>query len=190
MKITPTRSGKSEFLTVFNKAMSETLVMTKKDPMRLFRLRCSQIPFCPHNALLQYGAYGMHEATEMMSAYYFAVGHAVHKVVQDYLMQSGQFIADYHCNECGKKYKLSRQVECCGFSTAYEEIEVSYKGIIGHIDGVFVDSKKRVWIIDYKTCTLLNADSKVRRPSQGYSMQVRAYAYLLWKQYKLSLIHI
>jgi PD-(D/E)XK nuclease superfamily len=188
MKISPKKSGASEFLAVLNKTMSETLALKKKDPGRLFNLRCSQIPYCPHNTLLQFGAYGMNEATEMMSAYYFAVGHAVHKVFQDYLMHSGRFIADYECKECGKKYPLSQTYECCGFPTSYEEVEISYKGIVGHIDGIFVDSQGRVWIVDYKTCTLENSSQKAQKPSQGYSLQVRAYAYLLWKQYNIKVV--
>lgn len=185
MQIKPTRSGASEFLKTFNAAFSDSWVLSKQDPERLFNLRCSQIPYCPNSVLQNFGERGMQQATNAMSAYYFAVGHAVHDVMQRYLQESGQLIADYTCRECGKKYPLSMKYECCGYPTKYEEITIEYKGIVGHIDAVFKDSAGRIWIIDFKTSSTASAPAKGRKPSAGYSLQVRAYAYLLGKQYGL-----
>lgn len=183
MKIQRTRSGKTEFLKVFNATLTEGLVLRKRDPARLFHLRCSQLPYCPVSVFLSFGQRGMIEATDMMSSYYFAVGNAVHTVMQHYLMQSGTLLANYHCNECGKKYPMSHTHECCGFPTKYEEVEISYRGVLGHIDAIFKDSQGRYWIVDFKTASLTNAAAKSKQPPEGYSIQVRAYAYLLWKQY-------
>ena len=183
MRITPTKSGASEFLKIFSEAFSSTLVVSRQDPKRLFSLRCSQIPYCANSVLLNFGERGVFNATAAMSEYYFSVGHAVHHVMQTYLQESGQLIADYECRECGKKYPLSTQHECCGFPTHYEEVTINYKEIVGHIDAIFKDRQGRVWIIDFKTSSTASAPAKGRKPSAGYSMQVRAYAYLLKKQY-------
>ena len=183
MKITPLRSGKSEFLSVFNDMLDSTLMIEKGDPARLYNLRCSQIPYCPASVLINYGQRGIYRAMGMRMAFYVHVGTVVHTVMQSCLSQSGAFLGDYHCEECGKKYPMSHTTECCGFPTKYEEIEIDYKGIVGHIDGVFRDSKGRYWIIDYKTTSLASASSKEKNPGLGYKSQVLAYAVLIEKQF-------
>lgn len=183
MKITPSRSGKSEFLAVYKEVMGSVVVTSRMDPARLYNLRCSQIPYCPRSVLLNYGARGLHQSMPMLMSFYVGVGTAVHETMQRYLSQSGRFLADYHCKECGKKYPLSHKIECCGFPTQYEELGLNFKGIVGHIDGVFRDSKGNFWIIDFKTCSVAGSEAKEKNPGDGYKYQVRAYAWLLKKQY-------
>lgn len=186
MKISPTRSGKSEILAVYREAMASTVLMSKGDPGRLYNLRCSQIPYCPRSVLMNYGKRGLYQPMDMRFAYYVSVGTAVHTVMQNYLSQSGRFLADYECKECGKKYPLSHTVECCGFPTRYEEIGLNFGGVVGHIDGVFKDSKGHYWILDFKTCSVAGASAKEKSPGDGYKYQVRAYAYLLKRQYGIT----
>lgn len=189
MRVSPTKGASRELLEVFNKAVNEYSISQRGDSGRLYNLRCSQIPYCPAAVLLNWGKNKNMQSTELMSAYYFAVGHAVHAVMQKYLPQSGQFLADYECKECDTKYPMSQQYECCGFPTQYEEVLISVGGkkgkfgIVGHIDAIFVTKDKKYWILDFKTCSVTNAKNKVRNPSAEYSAQVRAYAYLLRKQY-------
>lgn len=122
-------------------------------------------------------------------AFYTSVGTTVHTVMQSYLPMTGQFLADYECKHCGKKYPLSHVYECCDMPTHYEEVEIDIgtkggrNGIQGHIDGIFLDSLKRYWIIDFKTTTLAGAPKKEVDPGEGYRRQIRAYAVLLKKQY-------
>jgi hypothetical protein len=124
-------------------------------------------------------------------AYYVTVGIAVHEVMQTYLSQSGSFLADYECKECDTKYPLSYRHECCGFPTSYNEVSIDIKtkrgGIQGHVDGIFKDSQGRLWVVDFKTSSLSAAPSKVNKAPPGYRRQVRAYAYLLKKQYDLDI---
>ena len=193
MKISPTKSGKSDFLAVYRDAIENTVIMSKGDPKRLYNLRCSQLPYCPSSVLINWGTRGMVQPMDMMMAFYVHVGHAVHKVMQDYLSQSGCFLADYACKECGKKYPLSHTIECCGFPTEYEEVNLSVgskqKGFIqGHIDGIFRDKKGNYWIVDFKTSSTAGAPAKVKKAPEGYRRQVRAYAYLLWKQYGIKVV--
>lgn len=183
MKIKPQRSGSSEFLIMFKQAMNDSLFVQRGDPARLYNLRCSQMPLCPRSILTNWAQRGSFQAMDMRMAYYVAVGHAVHDVMQRYLALTGQLLADYKCRECGTKYPLSHKYECCDLPTQYEEVLISYKGIIGHIDAIFKDRQGRWWIVDFKTCSLTGAPNKKRDPGQNYIRQVKAYAYLLWKQY-------
>jgi len=185
MKITPNKSGKSDFLRTYTQAFSDTLLAEKGDAKRLHQLRCSQLPYCPVSTVLNYGQRGLFQVMDLGMAYYVGVGHAVHNVMQRYLSQSGNFLADYHCAECGKKYPLSHTIECCEFPTKYDEVSLLYKGVGGHIDGIFKDSQGQYWIVDFKTCSVEGAMEKSRRPPAGYMYQVRAYALLLLRQYGL-----
>jgi hypothetical protein len=193
MKLSPTKSGKSDFLSVYKDAMDNTIMMSKGDPERLYNLRCSQLPYCPAAVLLNWGQRGMVQPMDLMMAFYVHVGHAVHRVMQDYLSQSGNFLADYECKECGKKYPLSHKIECCGFPTSYEEVTLKVgskkKGYIGgHIDGIFKDKYGNYWILDFKTSSIAGAPAKVKNAPEGYRRQVRAYAYLLRKQYGIKVV--
>jgi hypothetical protein len=132
----------------------------------------------------------MMQSMDLRMAYYVTVGTAVHEVMQTYLAQSGRFLADYKCRECDRKYPLSHQHECCGFPTEYDEVAIDYKGIQGHIDGIFRDSKGFYWIVDYKTTSLEGAPKKQKEPGSAYARQVKAYALLLWKQYKIKVIGV
>jgi hypothetical protein len=115
--------------------------------------------------------------------YYVNVGHSVHNTMQLHLAQSGTLLADYHCRECKTWHRLSHQHECCGFACEYHEVTISYKGIGGHIDAIFRDRQGRYWIVDFKTTSLASAPGKRLKPGLGYTRQIRAYAYLLWRQY-------
>lgn len=185
MKIVPTKSAKNEFLALYRDAFENTLTMTKGDPARLYNLRCSQLPYCPASVLLNYGERGMIQAMDLSMAFYVGVGHAVHHAMQRYLSQSGKFLANYKCHECGKVHKLSHTIECCGFPTEYDEIDLDVNGVQGHIDLVFLDRNKDYWIMDLKTTSLAASEEKAKRPPESYRRQVRAYAYLLYKQYKI-----
>jgi hypothetical protein len=194
MKIQPVRSGKMEFLSVYRRTFEEATTLHKKDLSRLYNLRCSQLPFCPRSVLADFGIKGKYQSMDMSMAYYTSVGTTVHTVMQTYLAMSGRFLADYECRICKKKYPLSHVHECCGTPTHYEEVSIDVgtktlknglrvKGIQGHIDGIFKDSKGKYWIVDFKTTTLFGAPGKERSPGEGYTRQIRAYAVLLKKQY-------
>ncbi len=193
MKIQPRVSGRAEFLNTYYRIMREGLVLTRTDPHRLYNLRCSQLPYCPRSVILDYLERGKYRPMDLMMAYYTSVGTAVHTVMQTYLSQSGQFLADYSCKHCKIDYPLSHVHECteCGRHTHYEEvtIDVGTKngrlGIQGHIDGIFKDSKGNYWIVDFKTTSVAGAPAKERTPGDGYTRQVKAYAVLLRKQYKI-----
>lgn len=121
----------------------------------------------------------------MMGAFYTSIGTAVHSTVQKYLAPSGAFLADYYCHECSTLYKFTHKPECCDFPTEYRELEVSYKGVVGHIDGIFRTKDGKYWIIDYKTTSLKGVIKKLEDPGKTYQAQIIAYAVLLLLQYKI-----
>ena len=185
MKITPSRTGSAEFLSVFRTAIADAVMVQKGDPERLFNLRCSQLPYCPRSVIMHYLTMGVYQSMDMMMAYYVGVGHAVHNVMQNYMATTGRLLADYVCRECGKKYPLSHKSECCGFPTRYEEVSINWKGIKGHIDAILKDSKGKYWIVDFKTCSIAGAKTKFRDPgvtAQGAPRASVAFAglHMLW----------
>lgn len=184
MRISPAKSGAPAFLAMFKKTMKETTITEISDPSRLYFLRCSQLPYCPRSVLMKWASTGLEFEMDMLMNYYVHVGHSVHSTMQSYLGLSGQLVADYNCRKCGKWYRFSTKSRCCGQPCAYHEVQIDYKGIKGHIDAIFKVGD-RYYIVDFKTTSLAGSRTKKTKPGQGYTHQVRAYAYLMWKQYKV-----
>lgn len=148
-------------------------------------VRCSQLPFCPLNFFVTHATRGVVSVMDMRGMFYVTIGSGVHEVVQDFLGTSGRFLADWECRVCGKKYHMTTQHECCDFPMKYHEIEVDFKGIVGHIDAIFVDSLGRFWIVDFKTTSVKSAVIKQKTPGHAYVEQVETYALLMKLQYKI-----
>lgn len=172
----------SELNAVYNEAM-DTFLASKGDIKRIKSLRPSQLPFCPYGFFCYHATYGAIRSMDMKGAFYTSVGTAVHTVLQTYMGKSGRFLANWHCKQCNKRYKVSMQHECCDFPMEYDEIEISYKGVVGHIDAVFRDKYGRYWIVDFKTTSLKSALKKMKTPGVGYTEQVEAYALMLWLEH-------
>jgi hypothetical protein len=73
-------------------------------------------------------------------------------------------------------------------ATSYDEVTLDvgtakYLRAQGHIDAIFRSKDGSYHIVDFKTTSLITAAEKAKNPPLGYKRQVRAYAYLLWKQY-------
>lgn len=186
MKIQPKAdagTGRLDLLASFNEAWQNHYLVEDSDPLRLTQLRCSALPFCPTATLVNYVQRDGKRAMDMRMAFYVKVGHAVHDVFQSYLAQTGNLLADYYCRHCKTWFRASHQHEHCDAPTQYNELTLAYKGVHGHIDAVFKDRSGRYWIVDFKTCSLAGLQGKVKTPPEGYYAQVRAYAYLLRKQY-------
>ena len=171
-----------DFQSVYDKAKKIEL-WSPSDPERMLNLRCSQLPFCPTGTALRYLRYGLTRKMDMLGAYYTTVGTAVHEVMQSYLAMTGRFLADYYCTKCGRFYPLSHQYTCCDHPTEYHEVTIDYKGVVGHIDGIYMDARGRYWILDFKTCTINGATKKMESPGPMYESQVRTYSLLLKLQH-------
>lgn len=132
---------------------------------------------------MKWASSGLAFDMDALMAYYVGVGHAVHDVMQRYLALTGKFVADYKCRgKCGKWHRFSTKSKCCGVPCAYHEVNIDYKGIKGHIDAIMKIGDD-YYIIDFKTTSLSGSKTKKTKPGEGYTRQIKAYAYLLWKQY-------
>lgn len=188
IKLSPAKLKKkrviSELLATYLQAQ-DVVVASKRDASRIKFLRPSQMPFCAAGFYVQHATQGMTSVQNMLSAYFTRVGTTVHDVVQIYLSPSGKFLADWRCKICGKWRRMSTNSECCDFTMEYHEALIDHKGVVGHIDGIFRDSKGKYWIVDFKTSTLKGALYKKKSPPKSYKEQIETYALMLWLQHKI-----
>ena len=161
----------------------DVVVASKRDASRIKFLRPSQMPFCPVGFFVQHATQGMVSTLDMLGSFYTSVGTTVHEVVQRHLSPTGKFLADWKCPICNRWRRMSTKSECCDFTMDYHEIQISHKGVVGHIDAVFKDRKGRYWILDFKTCTLSGSEYKHKSPGPAYIEQVETYALMLYLQY-------
>jgi len=174
----------ADFIGTYNRTAESVIRAFRTESGRILYLRPSQLPFCPLSFFINHATRGMFQTMDFGSSLYVNIGTAVHTVLQSYLSQSERFLADYHCLECGKWYRMSRRIECCDFPTQYHEIEIDYKGIKGHIDAIYVDRKGQLWILDFKTASIASAESKKKNPGIVYREQIETYGVLFELQYR------
>ncbi len=177
----------SDFLRTYKKTVRDTQFMERTSPGRVLSLRPSQMPLCPMKMFVNRATYGMWTPMEFGMAYYTKVGTTVHEILQNFLCQSGRFLANYKCRECHKWYKMSYKWECCGFPCEYHEVDINYKGVVGHIDAIYKDDQGRLWILDFKTTSVAQAPKKKRDPGVVYREQVETYAVLTELQHKIKI---
>lgn len=171
-----------ELLGAFARAR-EVFVSKPGDITRLLSLRPSQLPFCPAKTFINAASRGAVMTQDFRSSFYTSVGTAVHEVLQTYLGKSGRFLADWECKCCGKWNRLSHKNECCDLEMQYHEVTINYRGVVGHIDGIYRDSKGRYWIVDFKTASVAGVKSKRTSPGKVYIEQVETYANCLYRQH-------
>lgn len=176
----------AELLVAYARAQEQS-VLHRSDPSRLKYLRASGLPFCPVAFFVKNATYGRFKSEKMETAFYTSIGSAVHTVMQTYMGFGGQFLADWECTTCRKWKRLTTVHECCDSQMKYHEVEIKYKGIVGHVDAIFVDKQGRYWILDFKTASVKGAATKATRPDKGYKEQVEAYALLMELQYKIKI---
>lgn len=187
MRLRPEIDYSKEILKTYNKAWSEMIVVSKRDPSRLKSLRCSSLPFCPHAFFVEVARSLRHNHLDMAGLYYTSVGTTVHEVMQTALPQySKNIVGNWLCRECGNLEFFKSQPQCCDFSMEYVEIDINYKGVVGHVDCLF-KVPGGYYVVDFKTCSLNNSKEKEKDPGDAYKEQLLAYAYLLRKQYKLEI---
>lgn len=177
----------SDFIQTFKKMVRSQEFLERTSPSRVLFLRPSQMPFCAMSFYVNHAMKGMYRAQDFGSAYYTSVGTTVHEVLQNFLCRSGKFLANYYCEECKTEHKMSYVHECCDFPTKYNEVEIDYKGIHGHIDAIYKDKFGRLWILDFKTTSLKGAPGKKKDPGVAYKEQIETYAVLTELQYGLKI---
>lgn len=182
MKLKKTSAIERELYVAYLQAQ-DLVLATSGDMSRLQSLRPSQLPFCALNTFITYASSGATRFMDLRGAFYTSVGTAVHEALQTYMGKSGSWLADWRCVICDKWKRLSHQNECCDFDMEYHEVKIDYRGVVGHIDGIFRDSRGRYWIVDYKTTGLASMPVKAKNPGIVYIEQVETYAERLYRQY-------
>jgi hypothetical protein len=186
-----TRSSiSSEFVQVYRNVLNNVVLMDRMTPHRVLSLRASQMPFCPVRFFINHATRGLNRDLDLAGSFYTSVGNTVHTVMQKYITHSGCILGDYHCLECKTWHRRSFRFECCGFPTQYHEIEIDWRGIKGHIDGIFRDKQGRLWILDFKTTSRKSAPRKKTNPGITYIEQLEVYAVLFELQYGMKIAGI
>lgn len=211
MQLKPGRSFAQEFLKHYAMSMKEVEVWSPADPHRVLSLRCSSLPFCPLDFFTTIANHGMARSLDMRGLFYTSVGTTVHTVMQRALsLKGGRLFGDWKCRKCYAFEPMSTVRMCCGEPMQYEELSIDYKGIKGHVDTLFaLDGKEaqriaflskeerfeaaktlEFVIVDYKTTSEKAKYKKQKDPGDGYKSQIRAYSYLLNRQYGLNIVGV
>lgn len=184
---------KSSSMNGTTKSLMHGLLRLKsKEKHRPPALRPSSMPFCSIQLLRDLILKEPNEES-MKSDFYMDVGTTLHSVVQKWLPRLGKGFGDWVCldKKCGNKHKLTANRVCtsCGAQMQYEEIEVEYRGITGHIDYI-LDKPKGKQIIDFKTSSsekILKKDIP-RLVSTKYMMQILTYTYIVQELYGWNMV--
>lgn len=179
---------------------------------RVPQLRPSSFPLCSilvWRKFVRGASLGRFEETESFGSHFFTkVGTIAHENIQYWMGMNGKMYGHWRCiNPTCEEYPKTLTLHdkrgnviregkntventtnnicpCCGEPMEYIELEIVYRGIKGHVDGVIVMPNGKVWIIDYKTTTKTKLDSN-KLPERSHLKQLPAYCYILKKRYKM-----
>lgn len=178
------------------------------------RFRPSALPLCSilvYMQLVKGASQGYFEDQMSASGGYFTrVGTAAHTNIQYFIGMSGKIWGDWVCNTSGcKKHNDARDLydekgkiirkgiltrknttnnicPACKHPMIYEEKEIKYKGLIGHIDAIIKLEDGTFWVADYKTCTKYKLQSG-KLPNKGHLIQLPSYCHVLHQKYKMKI---
>jgi hypothetical protein len=208
-------AARSKPQSAFGKLYEHTMEQAiETDYGRGPEFRPSSFPTCPILTMtrLQVGAHYKKFVGEMSASggFFTSVGTAAHENIQYFIGASGKIWGDWKCinprckkahaardlyDEDGniiRKGKLTRRnttnnkCPCCKHDLFYEEKEVRYKGLKGHIDAILKTPEGFI-IGDYKTTTRSKLESG-KLPMKAHLKQLPTYCYILKKKYKMKVI--
>lgn len=179
---------------------------------RVPKLRPSSFPKCPildYMKLLRHKHLGyIDDVRSFSSSYFTGVGTVVHEIIQHHIGNTTQVYGDWKCTnmDCeegqasctiydatGKVIREGKitsvhttdnKCPSCKRPMHYEELEITFKGVTGHVDCVMVISDKKWWVVDYKT-TLKRKVAEGKLPESQHLYQLQAYCYILKFVYNL-----
>lgn len=193
------RLSTNELVIYYNSSMQASIEVAdtyarnrKKNQDLELRINPSSLPCCP--ILNTFAAVSLLRATDTTTAQasgfgntYAGLGSIRHEVCQQFLGRSGRIYGDWWCPRCGKVQRQSLYKLCkCGEFPLYQEMRFThtYKGKTVKSfkpDGIFIDSKRRLWVLDYKFVTGHKVTkTKVKDlPARGNRKQVLDYVHTL-----------
>jgi hypothetical protein len=190
------KQPKSELALLYEQSMKHRIVehegfdITFPGDVPRTRLRPSSFPICSILVFLklvrEHHIDMPERSVTLFSDFFTSVGTMVHHVVQRWMAHTGKIVGDWECPKCGHKRHLKTYRKCskCGTEMRYEELTVTYKGLTGHVDGLFKLTKGGLWVVDYKTTSVRKLATKDFH-SISYKMQILCYAYILKHVYGL-----
>lgn len=164
-----------EFAKYFKASMATKLPdLVVRQP----RLRVSGFPFCGLRAAWQKMTNYVEPDGDSHKDFYTSVGTSAHEVFQRSLGVRGRIFGDWKCRDekCHGKRKFSLDSSCpkCGKEMEYVEFEVTaFKHVSGHTDGLYLDTQKRNWLIDYKTSSMRVLNYQKSNPTLPYRKNVQ-----------------
>lgn len=178
--------------------------------------RGSNLPYCP---LYHLAERNKSKETDFNANFYFSVGHALHELIQTFALSvEDNLIGSFRCSrmleskhmgsyiktkQCAVTYKMTTlghvKKESCPHKLSecksdpqfqYQEIDIEYKGLIGHVDLLF-RIKDKYFLVDIKTTSnYLFTDRGLASgyyPNGKYWHQIETYAALLEKLYDIKI---
>ena len=146
----------------------------------------------------------------LFSTFFTSIGTTVHEGVQDWIGKTGKILADWQCTNLDCKNSKCQESECndkncinpehvsrimqvghicksCGKPMKYNELEVAYNIITGHVDIIAKVGKGKYWAGDFKTAGLKKIE-EITSPSVGYLYQISSYAWILKNVYGINIV--
>ena len=180
---------------ILDKFFDETLLShEEKEPQR-FEFRGSSLPICPTYLML--GKFHTLEKTlDFKTKYHFAIGHAIHDLVQATWAKQGLLWGDWQClaEDCKANFKRKRLTSClrCGGPLKYVEMFFDIKefGISGHCDGLLWVEKLNGYVVVELKSRNFNIIKSYQgsEPYDSDIYQVSTYATMLSRKYWLPIL--
>lgn len=122
---------------------------------------------------------------------YLGVGKIYHQTLQQRLGKTGTIYGNWRCCVPGcsgvRVFSNNNRCPVCSATMLYKELVIN-SGLsnfgVGMLDGLYKDSDKKFWVVDYKT-TSCKGLRVMKEPYKTNVQQVRAYCAVGEKQFKL-----
>ena len=202
IELKPLADTRSQLKRLMETAFQDYEKWSASDVSRLQSIRASSLPFCPSAYLYKIGMFGIKGRVDARSSFYFSVGHVVHDWIQDVLGSTGHVVGDWYNVRTQEYRAFSVHPNPGNHDWKYRELTLSTTKLVGHCDAVialdpklaakaskaktekkrklrFKKLKVRLFVGDYKTCTVAAATQKAKNPGQVYEEQLCAYSLAL-----------
>ena len=173
-------------MTTFYAKMLDSGEPSKKQA----KLRPSSFPLCSLSTLARMLGDGRMDWSSYMSDAYTGMGHALHDAMHKWSGRQGskeRLFGEWVCEECGQILPVGLDSKCpdCKTQCLYQELEISWLNVTGHLDCVLVNvDSGAVSIGDYKTAT----DWAIKKGElEGYKInnvhQLFSYAFMFSERF-------
>lgn len=178
--------------SAFQAALKAEQIEEREPP----RFRPSSFPICSIHVwqqMMQYKTFGFVPTPKTIySDFFLQIGTTAHSVFQHWMATNGNIWGHWKCTNVScasynnvSKFSKKHLCPSCGAQRSYVELEVSHRGLVGHIDGI-MEIRNRVFVpFDYKTASVHKLASG-KTPTLANYFQLLVYAYILIEEYGLT----